>query len=206
MGSKFGFTTKCCSTKLLLKKTEIGNCPNCNQLIKKIDIVTSNEYFFKNNLTSQLNYLLNNYDLMPECIHPTKFKSFYDSEFYRKIKLTKGENSTIILLDSNTDGVEISSETDIWPLFFNILNLKSPIGIKIFLNSCFKSKKKPDLDFFLNDVIKELNQLFNEGIFIKRYNKRVFVVCCTILAGECGIIFNLSFKFRILIVYNLGSK
>lgn len=64
-------------------------------------------------------------------------------------------------------------------LFIKINNLDCDISTRSFLNSCSIQPKKLDeskIEFYLNDLIDELNYLYENGIYINRLKKKVYPV------------------------------
>lgn len=155
---KATFSFKCDCGHEFIDFKSIGqlNCPNedCSKSFTTKQIISSRRYFFRFNLRNQLELILNEFDLDY-------------NEKGRVFKIFSDLKKDIVSLTIFVDGVPVfKNNLQLWPLFISINNLKAPLCTKTFLNACLIDDKKPDADtirFFMNDLIDELNQLFDEG-------------------------------------------
>lgn len=83
------------------------------------------------------------------------------------------QNNSTILLDIGIDGLPLykSSNTSLWPILGNIVNLKN---LDVFLIGVYVGKHKPnDVDNYLHDFIYELKKIKEEGINLHEVNIKV---------------------------------
>lgn len=185
---EFFFKTKCCSFEIENFK-QIGEiaCGTCNVKISQREIAMQRNYFFRYHLREQLRFLLNLYGLAEPVLSEVNINTPYDGLVYRQF-IDENPGKTICFMKFFCDGAELYrlSKTSAWTLFVMIDALRTgQIQNKIFLNSCFVGTTKPDVHFFLRELIAELNDLWANGIYIESVDSYVhpIMIFCFLDAG-----------------------
>lgn len=177
----YGFKCSDCSTNILIKKNDNNNynCNECSSLVDFKEILESKEYYYHIDLKHQIKLLLEKYQLENVKLNDDVIESYYDSQVYKDLTKLKS-NSKLVLLQLNTDGVEITQSTsvlneltnspknEIWPIFIKILNLNCKDEIKTFqTSSSFNQSSYPNTNEYLKFIVEQLNDLFMNGLEVK---------------------------------------
>lgn len=105
-----------------------------------------------------------------------------DSKIYKQFK-NKKIDGRIVALNVFADGVSKNLQT-FNTLIVQLYDLDTPIRLKTFLNGAAKSHS-PNLNQMLDPFIDSLNNLWKNGIFIKKINKKVYpYLHCFLLDGQ----------------------
>lgn len=176
LNKTFYFKTACCSAEIVnFKQLDKIVCVLCNVEISRREIIMARNYFFRYSIGEQIKFLVNIYGLAAPVFSSTKICTPYDGLLYREI-LNENLNKKVVFLKFYSDGVELyrSSKTQAWPLFVKIDALRTEEKNKIFLNSCFVGTGKPEPHFFLRELIRELNELWTNGVYIEKLNEIIY--------------------------------
>lgn len=171
---KIGFDCLLCKNEVLITEND-QNCPNCNEELNKRSILNG-DHFIQYDLEQQLSLLLNNKPIALRQSSSEEFiSSIFDGEVYKDYINLKNE-SNIILLTLFSDGVRIfkSSSNEIWPIFIKVHNIIGGEVDKVFLSSNFYGGTKPNVDFYLEQLISSFNNMFENGIYIDQIKTRVY--------------------------------
>ena len=76
----------------------------------------------------------------------------------------------MIILSKFSDGVSISNKSpnQLWPIFVKAHGLDCSEDDKVFMLTCFFGYTKPGVDFYLERMIKSLNHLFVNELYIEK--------------------------------------
>ena len=105
-----------------------------------------------------------------------------NGSWYKSIKHIN--NGDFFTINVNTDGVAVynsSRKKSLWPILVTINELPKNMRFqKKFVLSAgyWLSKKDVDFDIFFEPFIKELNQMYEEGIFVNDKKYKIIVGCC----------------------------
>ena len=172
LSAQYHVLTDCCKKPVSnYKNLDRIRC-ECGSVLAPRSVIPMKDRFFRFSLKQQLSKLLNTFAL----------SNSYPGEIFEKFLDLKKEICSITIF---TDGVPLSNGNGIWTLFVKVNNLECPINSKVFLNSCYYGSSKPVVEFFVKDLIEELNSLYAEGILL-RNGKRVFVVLTLFLLDSAA--------------------
>ena len=165
LNKTFSFITNCCGFRIFnFKSLDYVICGDCNKEYTSREILSERNYFLRFSLTEQLTFLLEHFDLTDQ----------YPGNVFRQFL---GSKQDICALTLFIDGVRMSfGNFELTNFFIKVNNLDCNIYTRTFLHACSISQSKPDVDFILTDLVEELNFLFQNGIFIKRYQKKIYPV------------------------------
>ena len=171
---KVGLDCQNCQRQILLAGKKV--CPHCASNLLPSDIMAS-DHFFCFNLTELIKLKLEKTALADQLASPDRYSNYSDGHEYLKI-IQSRPGKKVITLQISCDGVEISdlSKKQIWPLFVKINELDLAEDRKVFLYSCHIGRSKPDVEFYLDNLVRELNDLNETGVFIERLNEIVYPV------------------------------
>lgn len=79
-------------------------------------------------------------------------------------------NQLLVSIQLFGDGVSYTDTNylELWPVFIKLNELKSSENDKVFLYGCFIGNNKPDPEFYLSELINELNSLYEYGLNIPK--------------------------------------
>lgn len=165
---------KNCNNLIYLNVTSSLVCNACNKS-HKLKTVNNGANFRSLSLIQELNIILNEKPIVNEISsNEHSISSIFDGDIYKDYLNLKEDR--IIIISLYSDGVKISkskrSSKKIWPIFFKIHDLDCPESEKVFLLSSFYGE--PDPNFYLENIINELNSLFKDGIFIRSLGITVY--------------------------------
>lgn len=173
---KIGFKCLNCDFECLINENE-KECSNCTVEYKFRTIFSKNNFFIFN-LKQQLFYILNSFELTDYLqSNDESVENISDGEVYKEYVSMK-INEKIITLQFFSDGFKVfqgqESLIQAWPIFFKVNELKTREDNKVFLYGCFIGDEKPDVDFYLNSLTKELNDLCEYGLYLPKLNRTVY--------------------------------
>ena len=171
-----GFICQNCNKQILILRKDAVQCPLCKTKLKFRRIL-NNEYFFQNDIEIQLRLLLESKKLIERTSQEESdlISTIFDGSVYKEYQNLK-RNKSIIILTAFSDGVSISksSKFNVWPIFIKLNDLSCSQEQKTFLYANYYGESKPDINFFLRDLISSLNRMFNEGIYINKLQTTVY--------------------------------
>lgn len=162
-----------------------------NKIVKQREILASKDYFFSFDICQQISYLLNTFSL----------KSSSDNLEKRKVfKKVKDQKANVVTLSAFVDGVPIyKNNTQLWFIFFRINDLDCKIEKSIFLHSAYLTTKKPDPEFFFSQLINDLNNSFQNGIYVQNLDRKVHPALTTLF-------FDLGCKSKFINTVNFNTS
>lgn len=165
LSKNFSFVTRCCNFSVKnFKSMDKIKCGDCGADYTIRNILAKKNYSFRFSITEMLKILLNYFDLSYS--YPGKI-------FEKFLNLKKDICSLTIFID----GVRMPfGKFQLYNLFVKVNNLDTDVYTKSFLLSAFVGDSKPLVNFYLDDIIVEINHLFDNGIFVKKYNKVIYPV------------------------------
>ena len=170
---KIGFDCPGCEFKCLISSDD-KYCSNCGQKFEFRTIMASN-HFFVYDLHQMISLILEKKELKEPVFNDESIMSFCDGEKYRVLVNSKpGEK--VITIQTSSDGVALSdcSNIQIWTLFFKINELDVKEDDKVFLFGCYIGDKKPEVDYYLDQLVSELNEFYDDGLFVQKLNQTVY--------------------------------
>lgn len=172
----YGFICMHCKIQINLKQ-EDKICPSCHEVIVKNELMKI-DHFFRFDVEQMIQMILENVRIQEEDSNTSGFiKSMSDGLVYKEYKSLKSSEERIITIVLSSDGMKPfgnASEFEVWPLFLRINELDCPLFDKTFLFANFYGKKKPDVSFYLDNLIDTLSDLFNRGIYVERLKCKVY--------------------------------
>lgn len=164
-------------------------CDLCNIDINVKDSMYNN-FFVSLDPSSQITDLLEaNSDFYEEIVKSKKtLCSLFDGKLYRRFveSLPPDDKNRYASVVFNTDGAPLfeSSTYSIWPIYLMLNELPFDVKVKnLIVVGLWFNKKKPEMNVFLEQFVKQMNTLGDVGVECSIKNKKqkikIFcLVCC----------------------------
>ena len=168
-----GFYCKNCESNVLISK-DVKIC-ECGNDINFRDVLDG-DHFYSFDLIQQLQFILENKDLKDNAIINEEYILNYTDGIKYSELLQMKINDRILTLQFFFDGVtpQETQSFGIWTGFYKLLELNGKEDDKIFLLCCFKGSNYPDIHFFLDKIVQQLNYLYDNGIYVSKIDKIVY--------------------------------
>lgn len=167
LACKTGFNCQGCGIQMLVSLDEETACSSCDHPIDKNYVIAA-DHFFIFNLQQLITLMAEEHGIVQPVINADRYERYSDGAVYKRLlELKPGQR--VITLQLSLDGVQLAESTtkQMWPLFVKINELNAPEPKKVILLSCFVGEGKPNADFFLDNVVEQLNYLFDNGILLR---------------------------------------
>jgi hypothetical protein len=140
-------------------------CPECNRIISQKEILSSKDYSYNYDLEEMIKHSINKFGL--------KEQPVIEERLVRRELNEKKED--VLFLSAHCDGIPVFGNcTQLWIIQFKVEDLNSREEESTFLHSSYVTTKKPKAEFIFENMVNELNTLFEKGVFIEKLNKVVF--------------------------------
>ncbi|CAF3329002.1 unnamed protein product [Rotaria socialis] len=165
------FTTFLCANCLNVCKITSFNTKNCSnnscrlfdRTLKTSEIVE----IVHLDIRSQIKLIINrNINLLQQQHNVSPSSDVTSGSFYRKMASSEHSNTVTLILHSDGAPLVRSTKQSIWPFFASIVELPPPVRdyqANIILLSLWSSKRKPDVNVFLEKSINDIERLINHG-------------------------------------------
>ena len=174
-----GYSTPCCDSKQVTLDDKQIICLICNQSISKSKILEYKDCFLFYDLRKFIEFLLSKFEFKNiESSNDNVIRSFYDAEVYQHF-LELFNDKIILSMVFNSDGVPIfnSNSNSIWPIYLKSNEIDSKKTENKFLIGCYLSNSsKPDHNFFLGQIVNQLNEIYTNGIYSTDLENLVYPV------------------------------